>query len=266
MIRLENVTKRYRPTSGRGDGTLALADVTLRAGAREFVCVLGPSGCGKTTLLDLAAGFIRPTAGRVLFDGCEVTGPGPERGVVFQDPTLFPWLTVRENVAFGLAAAGLPRTEQRRRADDCLRLVGLAGYDGAHPHELSGGMRQRAALARVLALEPKVLLMDEPFGALDANSRQRLQDELVRLWQAQRRTVLFVTHNVEEAAYLADRVIVMGPPPDSLRDEVPVDLARPRHRDAPALRAVVRDLHRALDALPCCVCHPAGESHVADAT
>jgi NitT/TauT family transport system ATP-binding protein len=273
MIRLENVTKRYRPSNGRGQGTLALADVTLRVAEREFVCLLGPSGCGKSTLLNLVAGFIRPTAGRVLFQGRQVAGPGPERGVVFQDPTLFPWLTVRENVAFGLAAAGLARQEQRRRAADCLRLVGLEGHDAAYPHALSGGMRQRAALARILALDPKALLMDEPFGALDANSRERLQDELVRIWQAHRRTVLFVTHNVEEAAYLADRVIVMGPPPGcagakpgSLRAARPVELARPRDRGASAMRAVVQELRSVLDALPCCVSRSPGESRDVDAT
>jgi NitT/TauT family transport system ATP-binding protein len=273
MIRLANVTKRYPAADGRGRGTLALADVTLHSGEQEFVCLLGPSGCGKSTLLNLVAGFTRPTAGRVLFDGREVTGPGPERGVVFQDPTLFPWLTVRENVTFGLAAAGVPRVEQWRRAEACLRLVGLAGRHDAHPHALSGGMRQRVALARVLVLDPKMLLMDEPFGALDANSRERLQDELVRIWQSRRRPVLFVTHNVDEAAYLADRVIVMGPPPGdgeatsgSLRAERRVELARPRDRTGAPMAPLVEDLRRTLDAMPCGIAPSGGDPDDANRT
>jgi NitT/TauT family transport system ATP-binding protein len=252
MIRLENITKRYPAAHGPEEHE-ALAHVDLTVAPGELVCLLGPSGCGKTTLLNLAAGFVHPTAGRVRFDGRPVDGPGPERGVVFQEATLFPWLTVRGNVEFGLRRLGIPADERSGRAQDALRLVGLAGFEKAYPHALSGGMRQRAALARVLVLEPKALLMDEPFGALDANSRERLQDELLRIWQARRRTVLFVTHSVEEAAYLADRVVLLGPPPRSLRGEVIVELARPRDRAGDGLRRVTRGLRSLLDEMPCCL-------------
>ena len=252
MIQLEGVTKEYPSTNGRNT-TLVLNNVDLHITERELVCVLGPSGCGKSTLLNLVAGFIRPTRGMVLFDGNEVTEPGPERGVVFQEPTLFPWLTVRQNTEFGLANNGMSREERRERATQCLRLVGLSNCDDAYPHALSGGMRQRVALARVLALEPKALLMDEPFGALDANSRERLQDELLRIWESHRRTVLFVTHSVDEAAYLADRVIVMGPPPQSLGMELAVPLARPRDRFSDELKVIVEQLRWELNRLPCCV-------------
>ena len=198
--------------------------------AKEFVCLLGPSGCGKTTLLNLVAGFIRPTRGLIFFNGCPVDRPGPDRGVVFQDPTLFPWLTVRQNVEFALLSTSASPAERDRRVREALRIVGLTNGFDSFPHALSGGMRQRAALARVLVLDPEALLMDEPFSALDAGSRETLRDELVRIWSARKRSVLFVTHSVEEAAYLADRVIVMGMPPRSVVTEVPVPLTRPRTR------------------------------------
>jgi len=252
MIRLDTVTKEYPAKNGSGVN-LALNRVDLLVTKREFVCVLGPSGCGKSTLLSLVAGFIRPTSGSVLFDGHEVREPGPERGVVFQEPTLFPWLTVRQNVEFGLCNIKMARSERTTRATDCLRLVGLTDCDEAHPYALSGGMRQRVALARVLVLEPKALLMDEPFGALDANSRERLQDELLQIWQSHQRTLMFVTHSVDEAAYLADRVILMGPPPKSVRAEIEVPLPRPRDRLSGPMKAVVKNLRWELDLLPCCV-------------
>jgi len=252
MIQLRNVTKRY-PHNGRNQEHTAVNEVSLRISEGEFVCVLGPSGCGKSTLLNLVAGFLRPTAGDVLFGGRPVAEPGPERGVVFQDPTLFPWMTVRANVEFGLAARDMAPGDRRRAAAAALHLVGLDDFAQAYPHTLSGGMRQRVALARVLVLEPRALLMDEPFGALDANSRERLQDELLRLWQQRRRTVLFVTHNVEEAAYLADRVVVMGPAPRSLRGEVAVELPRPRPRSGAALAQVAGRLRDILAHMPCCM-------------
>jgi ABC-type nitrate/sulfonate/bicarbonate transport system ATPase subunit len=251
MIQLHDVTKRY-PQDSRNQEHTAVSEVSLRVSEGEFVCVLGPSGCGKSTLLNLVAGFLRPTVGDVLFDGRAVVGPGPERGVVFQDPTLFPWLTVQTNVEFGLAARGLAPGDRHRAAAAALHLVGLDDFTQAYPHTLSGGMRQRVALARVLVLEPRALLMDEPFGALDANTRERLQDELLRLWQQRRRTVLFVTHNVEEAAYLADRVVVMGPAPRSLRGEVLVELPRPRARTNTALAQVRERLRGMLAEMPCC--------------
>jgi NitT/TauT family transport system ATP-binding protein len=251
LIRFENVTKEY--VNHGGSPALAVENANLRIAAEEFVCLAGPSGCGKSTLLNLAAGFIRPTSGRVLFDDSEVLEPGPERAVVFQDPTLFPWLNVRQNVEFGLSRIGLTRQQEQARAAECLRRVGLSAGDDLYPHALSGGMRQRVALARVLALDPKALLMDEPFGALDANSRERLQNELLRLWEAHRRTVLFVTHSVEEAAYLADRVVIMGPAPNSIRADISVALPRPRSRTSEAMRALLSDLRGELDALPCCL-------------
>lgn len=246
MIRLDDITKQY----DRADGArphLVLRHLHLHVAEGEFVCVLGPSGCGKSTLLNLVAGFIRPTAGAVLFDGRPVRRPGPQRGVVFQDPTLFAWLTVRRNVEFGLRSAAVPPAQRRRRTADALRLVGLEGFDALYPHALSGGMRQRVALARVLVLEPKALLMDEPFNALDAAGRERLQDELLRIWQAHRRTVLFVTHNVDEAAYLAERVVILGPPPGGVRAELRVDLPRPRSRAAEPMRRLLQDLRAHLD-------------------
>lgn len=251
MIILERVSLHY-PNSN-GNKTPALDTVSLEIGKGEFVCLLGPSGCGKSSLLNLIAGFIKPTAGRVLFQSAPVTGPSPERSVAFQDPTLFPWLTVRGNVEFGLRCMKLRREERERRSGECIAMVGLSGYEDAYGHELSGGMRQRAALARVLALDPPALLMDEPFSALDANSRERLQDELLHLWQAKRRTIVFVTHSVEEAALLADRVIVLGTPHDSVKREVSIDIPRPRPRTSANLEDTIRGLRAALDDIPCCL-------------
>ncbi len=251
MIELKGVTKRYE-SSGRAEAHTALQDVDLRIEPGRFVCLLGPSGCGKSTLLNLIAGFLRPTAGQVLFQGRPVTEPAPERGVVFQDSALFPWLTVQANVEFGLAVRGAPKDQRRSAATEALRLAGLDGFAEAYPHTLSGGMRQRVALARVLVLDPPALLMDEPFGALDANSRERLQDELLRLWRQHRRTVLFVTHNVEEAAYLAERVVVMGPPPASIRQDVTIERPHPRPRNAAELVQATARLRQVLAEMPCC--------------
>lgn len=248
---MENLSLRY--PNANGSGPPVLDNVSLEIGQGEFVCLLGPSGCGKTSLLNLIAGFLRPTSGRVLFRGSPVTEPSPERSVVFQDPTLFPWLTVRGNVEFGLRCMKLSREERRLISGECIAMVGLAGYEDAYRHELSGGMRQRAALARVLALDPPALLMDEPFSALDANSRERLQDELLRLWRAKRRTIIFVTHSVEEAALLADRVIIIGTPPGSVKREVPIDLPRPRPRTSSDLKETMRGLRAVLDDMPCCL-------------
>jgi len=249
MIRFKAATKRYDGVDGEHT---AIQDVSFHVGDGEFVCLLGPSGCGKSTVLNLVAGFLLPSSGSVFFDDRLVTEPGPERGVVFQEPTLFPWLTVRGNVEFGLAAAGMPRQKRKELAGAALELVGLSGFEAEYPHTLSAGMQQRVALARVLVFEPRALLMDEPFSSLDANSRERLQDEVLRIWQCRRRTVLFVTHNVDEAVYLADRVIVMGPPPRSIRGEVVIDLARPRDRSSDTLRLRARELRKLLDQMHCC--------------
>ena len=252
MIELKEISKRY--SNGEAEApTLVLDHVDMQVRENEFVCLIGPSGCGKSTLLNLVAGFVRPTSGRVVFHGEDVTGPGPDRGVVFQEATLFPWLTTKENVEFGLVNARVPASERGKRSADCLKLVGLNGFHHAYPHALSGGMKQRAALARVLVLNPLALLMDEPFSALDENSRERLQDELLRIWVRRTTTVLFVTHNVGEAAYLADRIIVMGPAPGTIREEMPVPLGRPRDRNSAAFRDLVELLRGKLGTMPCCV-------------
>ncbi|MFG2427343.1 ABC transporter ATP-binding protein [Streptomyces sp. NPDC048590] len=206
----------------------ALDQVSLDIDDEEFVTVVGPSGCGKSTLLNLAAGLAVPTSGEVLVDGRPVTGPGPDRGVIFQQYALFPWLTVRGNVEFGLKLASVPAPERRLRADRAIALVGLTDFADALPKTLSGGMKQRCAIARAYAVDPQVLLMDEPFGALDALTRVQMQDQLLETWSRDRRTVLFVTHDVDEAVYLARRVVVMAARPGRIHSVVDVDLPYPR--------------------------------------
>lgn len=211
-----------------GSEFLALDRATLDIADREFVTVVGPSGCGKSTLLNVAAGLVEPTGGRVLVDDKPVSGPGPERGVIFQQYALFPWLTVRQNVEFGLKVARVGRAERRARAQHFIDLVGLTDFADALPKTLSGGMRQRCAIARAYAVNPSILLMDEPFGALDALTRVQLQDQLLATWSAERRTVMFITHDVDEAVYLASRVIVMATRPGRLYRIIDVDLPYPR--------------------------------------
>ena len=252
MIQVENVTKEYH-NSDTGHVVRAVESVNFHVSANEFVCLLGPSGCGKSTILNLIAGFLHLTSGRIMFAGQEVNGPGLDRCIVFQDPTLFPWLNARQNIEFGLVNKGLSRKERQQKTAEVLRLVGLEGFGHARPHELSGGQRQRIALARVLVVEPKVFLMDEPFSALDANTRERLQDEILRIRESHRQPVLFVTHNADEAAYLADRVIVMGPPPGSVRAELTMPLLHPRDRSSDELRRAATALRSELRKLPCCI-------------
>ena len=216
--------------SGGGQPLLALDHVALDVGAGELVSLVGPSGCGKSTLLRLIAGLDKPTAGEVWVGGERVTGPSADRGLVFQDPTLFPWLTVRRNIESGLVARGV-RRQQRHEVDEYLRLVGLVEFADVYPHQLSGGMAQRAALARALVNHPRVLLLDEPLGALDQFTRMRMQDELLRLWAARGTTLLLVTHDVDEALYLSDRIAVMTPRPGRVDQILDVDLPRPRHRN-----------------------------------
>ncbi|MGO9832699.1 MAG: ABC transporter ATP-binding protein [Polyangiaceae bacterium] len=205
-----------------------LRDVSLQAAAGEFVCLLGPSGSGKSTILNLIAGLARPTSGCVCHDEVDVSGPGPDRALVFQDAALFPWLTLRHNVEFPLKLQGLGSGARSARSAELLRLVHLWRFRDRYPHELSGGMRQRGAIARALATDPAVLLMDEPFAALDAQTREILQGELERIWSATRKTVVFVTHNTREAVRLADRVVLMGTRPGRVLHEEIVDLPRPR--------------------------------------
>jgi NitT/TauT family transport system ATP-binding protein len=215
QIVIAGVSHLYRPPSGRP--VLALEDVSLDIHAREFVALLGPSGCGKSTLLYLIGGFLPTETGKILVDGAPVGAPGPDRGIVFQHFALFPWKTVRANVLYGLERMGLPRQERATRAQSFIDLVGLAGFEDSYPSQLSGGMKQRTALARTLAFDPKILLMDEPFGALDAQTRSLMQEELLRIWQRTPKTVIFVTHDVQEAVYLADRVAVMSARPGRIK-------------------------------------------------
>src|SRR5258708_7579186 len=215
QIIVENVHPTYRPPGGRP--VLALDDVSLTVRTREFLALLGPSGCGKSTLLYLMGGFLPIEGGRILIEGQPVAGPGPDRGIVFQHFALFPWKSVRANILYGLERAGLPRAERELRAQAYIDLVGLSGFEDSYPSQLSGGMKQRTAIARTLAFDPKILLMDEPFGALDAQTRGLMQAELLRIWQLTPKTVIFVTHDVQEAVYLADRVAVMSARPGRIK-------------------------------------------------
>lgn len=208
--------------------THALDGVTLTAAEGEFVALVGPVGSGKTTLLRIIAGFLQPTQGTVFCDGALVRGPGPERGYVFQEEAIFPWMTVRENIEFGLLARGLRRSERASVVADLVALIGLQGYESAYPKELSAGMSKMVEVARVLATDPAILLLDEPFGLLDAQTRWRMQDALLRLWEARRKTVVLVTHDAEEAVYLADRVVVLSPRPGRIVAELLIPLGRPR--------------------------------------
>ncbi|WP_068817748.1 ABC transporter ATP-binding protein [Phormidesmis priestleyi] len=212
------------------DGSMAvLDDINIQLFPREFVCLVGSSGCGKSTLLNIVAGLANPSSGSVLVDGRAVTGPGSDRGMVFQNYTLYPWLTVSQNIAFGLQLRKMPKSEQRERIDYYLNVVGLTQFAKSYPKQLSGGMKQRVAIARALANEPAVLLMDEPFGALDAQTKEQMQQFLLELWEQTHVTVLMITHDVEEAIYLSQRVYVMGTRPGRMKLEVPVGL--PEHRN-----------------------------------
>jgi NitT/TauT family transport system ATP-binding protein len=226
-IHIDNVGMTYSGLSGQME---ALRGVSLRIDPGEFICLVGPSGCGKTTLLNIIAGFLAPTCGAVQVNGRRVQGPGPDRGVVFQQYAVFPWLTVRENVAFGLklGANRLGTAEAEATVDHFIRLVGLTDFEHAYPKELSGGMKQRVAIARSYAVNPAVLLMDEPFGALDAQTRQFMQESLLQILEQERKTVVFVTHGVEEATYLASRVVILAARPGRIREIVPVEIPYPR--------------------------------------
>src|SRR5512135_2674856 len=215
QIVIERVNHTYRPPRGRP--VLALADVSLEVRPREFLALLGPSGCGKSTLLYLVGGFLPTELGRILVDGKPVAAPGPDRGIVFQHFALFPWKTVRGNILYGLERQGLPRKEREQRAQAFIDLVGLKGFEDSYPSHLSGGMKQRTAIARTLAFDPSILLMDEPFGALDAQTRALMQTELLNIWKRSPKTVIFVTHDVQEAVYLADRIAVMSARPGQIK-------------------------------------------------
>lgn len=227
QISIKGVHKYFRDP--QGNTVIALDNVNLDIKPGEFVCLLGPSGCGKSTLLRLIAGLDSPGKGEIFIDAERVTAPHFSRGLVFQDPTLFPWLTIRKNIAVGLDARGI-LTANRQEVDAYIRLVGLEGFENSYPYQLSGGMAQRASLARALVNHPKVMLLDEPLGALDAFTRMHMQDELLRIWENRGTTMVFVTHDIDEAIYMADRVVVMTPRPGKIAHIFAVNIDRPRNR------------------------------------
>ncbi len=233
-VTLEAVTKTY--TTDSGDAVQAVTETSLAVEPGEFVCIVGPSGCGKSTVMDMLAGFHAPTTGEVRVDGALVTGPGADRGVVFQQPNLFPWMTVRANVELGPRLRGVGGAQRRARAEHLLAAVGLDQFMDRKPYELSGGMQQRCQIARVLTNDPQIILMDEPFGALDAITRGRMQDELLQIWREGRKTVFFITHDVEEAVYLGTRVLVMSARPGRVVLDLPVSLGD--DRSGPELRSL----------------------------
>jgi ABC-type nitrate/sulfonate/bicarbonate transport system ATPase subunit len=231
----------------RQEEVIALDGIDLDIADNEFLTVLGPSGCGKTTLLNIVASFESASSGEVLLDGDAVRKPGPDRGVVFQEYALFPWLTVQQNIEFGLRERGMPKSARRERVRRQIASVGLSGFEQRYPQELSGGMRQRVALARVLINDPKILLMDEPFAALDAQTRSMMQQELLSVWSAERRTAVFITHNIEEAVLLGDRVVVMTARPGRIKEIVPIDLPRPRDVTSAEFNAIRRRITALLE-------------------
>lgn len=226
QVNVEHVSKLH--FSIKGEPLLALMDVTFQVEKNEFFSIVGPSGCGKTTLLNLLAGFEQPTRGELRVGGTVITEPGWERAVVFQEYALFPWYTVSQNIRYGLQRKRLPEAEQNRVVDHYIGLVGLRGFESRYPGELSGGMRQRVSIARALAVNPSILLMDEPFASLDIQTREYMQDELLKIWQREPKTVIFVTHSIDEAIKLSDRVAIMGPRPGRIDEIKRVDFDRPR--------------------------------------
>ncbi|VUT27010.1 MAG: Trehalose/maltose import ATP-binding protein MalK [Candidatus Methanolliviera sp. GoM_asphalt] len=222
-LSIECVSKRFKDKL-----VLEKLDIDIMDG--EFVCVVGPSGCGKTTLLRIIAGLEEPSEGNILLDGREINGPSPDRGMIFQEYSLFPWKTVRKNVSFGLEIDGMPREEINRTVEKYIKMVGLSGFEEHYPKEISGGMKQRVAIARALVKDPFVFLMDEPFGSLDAQTRNMLQDELLEIWEKTQKTIIFVTHSVDEALYIGDRVVVMSANPGRITKIIDVGVERPRER------------------------------------
>jgi NitT/TauT family transport system ATP-binding protein len=239
FIAYDRVSKTYQV---RGREAQALRETSLQIAEGEFVCIVGPSGCGKTTLLNMLAGFVTPSGGTVSVGGRLVHEPGPDRGVVFQEVGLFSWLTARRNVEFGLRMAGVGPKERQRRADEALNLTGMLRFGDRYPNELSGGMKQRVGLARALANDPQVLLMDEPFAALDPQSRTLMQQEVLKIWRATGKTILFVTHAVDEALLLADRVVVMSANPGRVKETIRIDLPRERDENGVEFNRIEREL------------------------
>lgn len=249
IIEIDRVSQVFQ-TSARKDH-LALSDISLTIEEGAFVSILGPSGCGKSTLLYIVGGFVSPTSGAATMKGQAITGPGPDRGPVFQEFALFPWKTVLGNVMYGPRQQGVRAAEAEAQSHALIEMVGLKGYENFYPKELSGGMKQRVALARTLAYHPEVLLMDEPFGALDAHTRTRLQNDLLNIWERDRKTVLFVTHSVDEAVFLSDKVVMMSKSPGRIREVIDIDLPRPRRRNEllldPRYQKYVVDIERMFD-------------------
>jgi NitT/TauT family transport system ATP-binding protein len=243
MLQVEGLHKRYVTDEAE---VTALTDIRLDIADGEFVSLLGPSGCGKSTLLKIMAGLIPASSGSIAIQGKEVRGPGPERAMVFQDYALFPWMTVLDNVAFGLEARGVGKAKRTETAMELLRAVGLQDFASRFPHHLSGGMKQRVSIARAFAVDPAILLMDEPFGALDAQTRQGLQDELLRIWTARRKTVVFVTHSIEEAIYLSDRIVVMTARPGRIKTIITLPEPRPRDMASGEMSARQREVRAVL--------------------
>ncbi len=227
QLSIQGVSRVF--TSPKGQTTQALTPVDFEVRENDFVTILGPSGCGKSTLLRIVAGLDQPTTGQVLLDGAPVQGPGADRGMVFQSYTLFPWLTIEQNIRFGLRERGMPEREQKERADYFIAKVGLRGFEQHFPKQLSGGMQQRTAIARALANDPKILLLDEPFGALDNQTRVLMQELLLGIWESAQKTVLFVTHDIDEAIFMANRVAVFSARPGRIKTELAVDFRHPRH-------------------------------------
>jgi len=243
MVIIKGLSKRYVTNDA---DILALSEIDLTVGEGEFVSLLGPSGCGKSTLLKIVAGLLPATGGRIEIHGAAVTAPGPERAVVFQEYALFPWMTVEENVEFGLEARGVPAAERRRISAQLLDVVGLSDFIKKFPHHLSGGMKQRVSIARALAVDPQILLMDEPFGALDAQTRSVMQEELLRIWRLYRKTVIFVTHSIDESIYLSDRIVLMTARPGRIKAIIDVADERPRDLTTPAMAQLQRQVRSIL--------------------
>ncbi len=241
QIIVNNVQKVFKTP---GKDVIALKDINLEIKQGEFVCLLGPSGCGKSTLLNAVAGFALPSAGEITVEGQKITGPGPDRGMVFQEYALFPWMTIAQNIAFGLEVQKKSKAEIDLTVNQLLELLHLNDFRDRFPKDLSGGMRQRVAIARVLALDSPIMLMDEPFGALDALTRRNLQDELLRIWEKLGKTILFVTHSIEESIYLADRIVVMTYRPGTVKRDQVVDMPRPRDPSSAAFNDLKRELGR----------------------
>jgi len=227
-LKLKDISKTF--SSEKGESVESLSAISLTIEEKEFVCLLGPSGCGKTTLLRIIAGLDYPTNGSVELDGTVIDRPNPQLAMIFQEYSLYPWRTVYENIAFGLELRKVPTKDIQSVVNKYLEIVGLKGFEGHYPYELSGGMRQRIAVARALAIDPSILLMDEPFGALDAQTRNLLQHELLNIWEKTKKTILFVTHSVDEAVFLADRIVVLTSRPGTICEIIPIDQPRPRDR------------------------------------